>query len=124
MNSCPECGCLLEKWAHQSEAALQVTDTHKLLRENFRKPHSGERNAALPGMEMNVFGTRHRSIDAALALFERSMPPARVLVLPLGINREFTVADLGEFAGAGETAVVRCRELAPVDWFIVSRKNG
>lgn len=52
------------------------------------------------------------------------MPPARVLVLPLGVNRELTVADLGEFPGAGATAVVRCRELAPHDWFVVTKATS
>ena len=67
MNSCPVCGCLLEKRAHQSEPALQVAETIKLLRENFRKPRLGEGNAALPDMEMSVFETRHRSIVSACA---------------------------------------------------------
>jgi hypothetical protein len=131
MNSCPECGSLLEKpraGAHRSEPVLQLTA--QVFRENFGKPRPGEGNpdlqlpnGAMSGMEMNVFETRHRSINAAVALFECSIPPTRVLVLPLGVTREFTAADLGGFAGAGEIAVLRCRELALDDWFIVTKAS-
>ena len=56
---------------------------------------------------------------AASDLLNQPLPPAKVLVLPVGLQLEFRAEELG--GRPGETAVIRCKELRAEDWFLVTR---
>jgi hypothetical protein len=66
-----------------------------------------------------IYETQLAARAAANDLLNQLLPSAKVLVLPVGLHREFRAEELG--GRPGETAVIRCKELRAEDWFLVTR---
>jgi len=76
------------------------------------------RSASFIEHGMIVYATQRAAMQAAVELPKRPIPPAKVLILPEGLQHEFSAEELSNIPG--ETAVFRCKA---TDWLLVTQSG-